>query len=794
MNRYADPTVCPGCRSTIEYGAPRCPQCDLRLTGQNAQLLYTTLARADQLVEELRKPVASFPAAVPSSSATPPVPAAARQVSSASIPKILLGLGALCLLVAAMVFLAVAWSAMGMGARTAVLVGLTSSAGGLCAWVTTKGLRAGAESFAAVALGLLALDVLGAHSAGWLGEISRPQFAIVLGVVVGVAATAAAIVALHSPVERLVAAELSAALGLLLVVAGWVSADQISDPAGFVAGTVVATAAALTARRARLVFLAVATAASAGLWWLTLFGDGVARGLTEPTAASLWGHVRIWPVLAAAVLAVVPAFAVRLPKGVRVASAGVCLTVLAVAAGMPTVGNSLTVGAVAALAVLAVAVAIAAKAPAPWGWSAAGSLTLSATVTFGVLALLFSQAVTRLLDDPWSVPAGERLGGLTPDASPLLVLPASLLLVAAAWATLRLLGDTPALRGWVSPVVGLVAAGAACTLALYPVQRWTVVVALLIGAVTAWGLSRTRPIGLAITAVAGGAALVAALPSDWLTAIALLVLTGLAFAIDYRNTDGVRRVAGAATMVLLGSLLWTGGHLALMPASWLPVLVIGTLGLIALVRPVPAYELAAAPTAMIAIIAAEPDLTWLAVHLTLAGALVTASALRNRRSELGWIGTGLLFVATWVRLADLEVTTVEAYTLPLAAALLGFGLYRMYRDDIDTLTALSPGIGLAVVPSLLHALVDPVSTRALLVGLACAALVVAGSTLRWSAPLLIGAGAGLMLVLREATYAQVLPQWVLIGLVGALLTVIGVTWERRLQELRLAAGYIRGLR
>ena len=93
-------------------------------------------------------------------------------MSAASVPKILLGLGALCLLVAALVFLAVAWAEMGMGGRTAVLVGLTATAGGLCAWLTTKGLRAGAESFVAVALGLLTLDIFGADSAGWLGSIS----------------------------------------------------------------------------------------------------------------------------------------------------------------------------------------------------------------------------------------------------------------------------------------------------------------------------------------------------------------------------------------------------------------------------------------------------------------------------------------------------------------------------------------------------------------------------------------------------------------------------------------------
>ncbi len=715
-------------------------------------------------------------------------------MNAASVPKILLGLGALCLLVAALVFLAVAWTEMGMGGRTAVLVGLTVTAGGLCAWLTTKGLRAGAESFAAVTLGLLTLDIVGADSAGWLGSISGADFTIILGVVLGLAGTVSSMLALRSPVERLVTAELAAALGLLLAVGGWVTADHTGYAVDYLAGVVVTAAAALVAWRVRLVFLAVASAGATGLWWLSLLGEGISRGLEEPTIASLFGQFQIWPVLSAAALVAVPAAVVRLPQPLRITAAGVGLTVLTVAAAMPTSGNSMTVVGVVALAVLAVAIGVAVAAPGRWGWSASGALALSGMTAAGLLLFLLTEAASRLQADPWSVSIDGRLGEVALDASPLLVVPAALLLVASAWAAVRLVGAKPDPRAWVTPVVGVAAAGIAGTLALYPVQISAVVATLLAGAVLSWALTRGRLVGHAVTMIVGAGAFVAALPSDWLCAASLLVLTGLAFAIDYGSEGVVRRAAGAATMVLLGSLLWTCGHLALMPVPWLPMLVIATLGLIVLMRPVPAYELAAAPTAAIAIAAADPDLTWLAVHLTLTGALVTASALWNRRRDLGWVGTGVLFLATWVRLADLDVTTVEAYTVPLAVGLVGFGLYRMYRDDVDTLSALGPGLGLGLVPSLLQAMVDPVSPRALLLGVACVVLVVAGSSLRWSAPLLIGALTGILLVLREAAYAEVLTQWAFIGLVGALLTVIGVTWERRLQELRLAAGYVRGLR
>jgi hypothetical protein len=147
-----------------------------------------------------------------------------------------------------------------------------------------------------------------------------------------------------------------------------------------------------------------------------------------------------------------------------------------------------------------------------------------------------------------------------------------------------------------------------------------------------------------------------------------------------------------------------------------------------------------------------------------------------------------------VRLEQLDVDQVEAYTLPLALVLLGVGLVQMYRSEVSSRAALSAGLGLALGPSLLVALVEPVSLRALLLGLACLLLVGEGVWLRWSAPLVAGATVGVVLVLREAAYAQVVPQWVVIGLVGTVLTVVGVTWERRLAELRAAAGYVRRLR
>ena len=87
------------------------------------------------------------------------------------------------------------------------------------------------------------------------------------------------------------------------------------------------------------------------------------------------------------------------------------------------------------------------------------------------------------------------------------------------------------------------------------------------------------------------------------------------------------------------------------------------------------------------------------------------------------------------------------------------------------------------------------ATGALLLGAACLGLVLAGVRCRLSAPLVVGGLVGGLLVLRElAPYAAAVPPWLLIGLSGALLTLVGVTWESRMRDLRTASQYVGHLR
>ena len=247
-------------------------------------------------------------------------------------------------------------------------------------------------------------------------------------------------------------------------------------------------------------------------------------------------------------------------------------------------------------------------------------------------------------------------------------------------------------------------------------------------------------------------------------------------------------------------LVWSGAEVADVAVDLRAVPVLVVLGLLAIARPRVEVEVSAALAGLVAALASldvAPDQpTALAIHLTVAGVLVTLSSLvHQERRVLAWPGGALLAAATWVRLADLGVEAPEAYTLPSAVVLVLVALHRLWRMPGASTAALLPGLTLATVPSLLWVLADPVSPRAVLLGVACLGLVLAGAQLRWSAPLAVGGLVGGLLVLREvAPYASEMPQWVLIGLAGTILTVVGVTWEHRLLELRRATSYLGRLR
>jgi hypothetical protein len=834
MTRYADPTRCPDCGASITPGSASCPVCALSLRGDTARDLFTTLTRADELLTVLRR--ASTPRAVPTAASLPVAPATPThhpraRLSSASVPQILLALGAGCLLVAALVFLAVTWSVMGVGGRTATLVGFTVVAGVLAAWMARRGLRGATEALALVGYGLLTLDVVGADHAGWFGDPSDAGLLVLLGVVLAAAGTTGLTAVRRTAAPALVAGEVVAGTGVALVCCGVGLATWLPVAPSLVLATLLAAGAVVGLHRLRARVASALAAVVAAAAWGSLVSVALDRVFTHSSWQELWAGMHVWPLLAAAGLAAAPALVSRLPLAARVtgASLGELLLVCAVVA--PFDGATATTQVLVGVAVLAVVGAVSWRLPRPWGLSGAATQAVVGTALLTGAGVQASLAAGRLLEGlvpVWSGGATDRLPlPSVSDVPAPWLLP---LMVVALLATLAVLAEAStlvdravgAVAGLQVVVVTLVAGSVVAAVALYPVALWLVVGLLLVLAPSfaTWSIGGRTLAPLAPAGLFLASAAVVSLHAAGLTAVALavaLALTGLV----HTSARSVVLAAGAGALLAatLAAEVWTAGHLLDAAPAWAATA--GLLALGALVLGAPylpdrwwvsdapvlcrtgleaGAAAAALPLGLAGVLLAPVSETasWTAVLLTVAGGLVTAmSLLRADRHALGWAGGAMLALASWVRLWDIGVHQPEAYTLPSALALLVVGGVHLHRRaDSGTMTALAPGLSLALVPSLLWVLVEPTGPRALLLGVGCFALVLAGLRLRWTAPLALGAAVGALLVLRLAApyVGDAVPRWVLIGGAGAVLIAVGATWERRLTDARHLAGYVRALR
>ena len=835
MIRYADPEVCPCCRQAIPYAATQCRHCGATLSGPDAQALFRSLTFADSLVTKMteaaaaaREPVATpvavgvgaAPSVAPPSrphldtSGFPAHPAAPTRPARAglgapSVPRILLGLGATCLLAAAIVFLVVAWGDLGFGARTLILLALTTGAAVATGELARRGLPAGAESFGLLFLGFLTLDLSGARTAGWLDAFSWSGFLVLVGAVLATAGMVTAGAVTGTSLRPLVGAQLAAVAGAALA-AGAVT-DLATAEASVRALLVVALASvAGLARTLGLRFAATGLALLSGTWWLMLAGLGLERALYQPSVTGVWGDLAGAPLLAAAALVAVPSLARSLPETVRVTAAAIAVFLATLVVVAPVTDEAVEPLVLAGLAVVAAGAGASYLLRGRWQWLPVAPALAAGLGLVGWAVEQAGHGLETLLElGVWTLDVTGTLPGWAAPAGWLALVPAAVLgaVVAVAVALRPMAPLAPRLVG------DLALTGVGLTMVLLPglydVPLWSAVAVqvAVVGLLAVAGRSGVAMPGPAPWTVPTAGAIVGtcvaagtALANDWLTAAMLAVFTVLAAWGSSRGRGPVRTAADVALAPVAGAFVWTVLHLAGGDLDWRAVPVVLIAGLLAVVRPTFARETGGTLAVLVAVPASvltadTVDLTWLAVYLTLAGALVMVSALRNLdRPELGWTGLGLLTLAQWVRLSQLGVDTVEAYTLPLALVLVGVGLVRMRDPQVSSRRALSAGLGLALGPSLLLVLVEPVTFRAFWLGLACLVLVVAGVLLRWSAPLVAGAAVGVVLVLREAQAAQIAPQWLLIGLVGTVLTVVGVTWEQRLADLRKAAAYVRRLR
>lgn len=368
------------------------------------------------------------------------------------------------------------------------------------------------------------------------------------------------------------------------------------------------------------------------------------------------------------------------------------------------------------------------------------------------------------------------------------------------------------------------AAGATAPLALGlpygPAVAVVVALAMVLLAVAATVADATAGVtalvsGLTLAGTASGWALAQQSATLWV--LALLCAASAATAAWSPKDSPGRRAALAASAVAyaagLAGALAAALHYPAHQASFAVLAVaVGTVPAAALlargaVATVPvsrkaislAVECTGYAAALVALLlcAPYPDTLWLALALCAVSA--AGVALRaDRRPGAGYGSAALLVLATWVRLFASGISTPEAYTLPVSAALLLIGWLR--RRPVGGGDAAAPtrvsswwayggGLTFTFLPSLFMVASDPHWLRPLLLGAGALGTTLAGARWRAQAPLLLGGATLAAVGVHElAPYvvqvAWLLPRWLMPALAGLLLVVAGATYERRLEEAR----------
>jgi hypothetical protein len=109
--------------------------------------------------------------------------------------------------------------------------------------------------------------------------------------------------------------------------------------------------------------------------------------------------------------------------------------------------------------------------------------------------------------------------------------------------------------------------------------------------------------------------------------------------------------------------------------------------------------------------------------------------------------------------------------------------------------ALSSGLALALLPSLLLALDEPVSLRGALVAAGGAVALTVGLVRLWGALFAAGAATiGVLAIRHLSPVVDAVPRWISLGSVGLALLLVGVTWEQRRRDVTAAGRYLASLR
>ncbi|MFJ2772524.1 SCO7613 C-terminal domain-containing membrane protein [Streptomyces sp. NPDC087300] len=746
---------------------------------------------------------AAGPAGQPPHPAGPPAPEAAPP----SVQNVLLALGGVLLTIAAIAFTVVSWGHLGIGGRSAVLGAVTLTALGVPAVLLRRKLRSTAETVAALAMALTVLDAYALRHLA-LPDVDALGFAAVTSALLASvwAGYGLLLGGLRLPLPTAVA---TAQLPLVLW-AGAAGAGEHTMTAALLVTAAFDTALALWAAARSVRLTATAGACVLGLWGAASAGWLSAQA-TDPAGAARAGALLLF----AAAIALVAAWRSTLAEAATGAACAAGLLVVAATGGVPrtalpavwTVPVHLACG-IALLAVLR------GTLPDPLRRGIAGA----SAVVQGIAVLWALPVAALALLGPvgwatraWSgAPADARDALLVelPTAHPLLaplVLGSVAAVCALAAGRIGGTGQRTARYGalaltWsaalaVPPALALpYAAGVSVHLlvtaaALALAVRSKSAVTALAASVLALASSAS----VAFLALATTSATLGTLA--FLTAAFLIACVGLARRAE--PAPGAAALSVCATLTHTTALVCAvGAALALRPEHTgllalavpaLAALVAARMGRHPLALPV---EIMGAASGALAVTLTAPDAPTLALALGLGGLIASGTALRADRHPVGYAAAALLVLASWVRLAAWDVSTPEAYALPVTVPALLIGVLRRRRDpELSSWAAYGPGLAATLLPSLAAAWGDPHWQRPLLLGVGALTVTLVGARHRLRAPLVIGGAVLALDALHElAPYlvqaVGVLPRWLPPALAGLLLLALGATYEQRLRDAR----------
>ena len=831
MGRFVIPGQCVDCGRPLGQ-QEFCGFCGLSQVSPTAQRLRSLLADADIALAQAREadsiarstvpgsPLQGQGAAAPMVAEQPawvvdPWPPTQRRSSltAASTPVVLLGLGAFCLLVAAIVFVSVNWSDLSAASRAVILLGVTTAVGSVAYLLLQKRLRGSAEALSLLFVALLVLDVFAAREGGLAGadRLSEREVAWLAAILLTLVSAAWALVGVRRNLLYLSGVQWTASLGLAAMGMLLFNEDLAREEYVGVALTLAFAATAYAAATAAVWRLAANAVLLALTALCVAFVYSLRRVLDESTLAGLWqsGEAVGWFVCCALLAAV--ALWPKLTAPRRTLPAIISTLGFTLLALRPLEGSRFDVilAVIAGACVLFAALSILLRDRA-WRSAATVAGTIVGLGAVPLVAPSLLVALGRLLQpsvEPWELAPTDRTNFFSESfdvpGHPLTVgLALAALTVAARVLVTRRVPSLPAAAALIAPAAAVVALRE-------PLQLWAVV-SVMAALIVAHGLllgvlrsvAKGQPGGTFATVIGTEVTLtlVASRGSELTTMATTTALAAACAVMAVALNGAVQRNASAVGAVWSGSMTLVAAlHLRQQPLELTAACLVAIGCLTLLLAQLRAgggqlpmrvgLEVSTVPLLALglALAAIEDDGVLLPMSLTAGGAsLLVVSLIRQDRRFLSVPGSLLLVVATWVRLADQDVTVVEAYTLPSAIVLCILGARQMWRSPrSSSLRALMPGLTLALLPSLLRTLPEPTSTRALLLGFGALVVLLVGARLRWIAPLLAGGAVVLVLaVFNIAPYAAALPRWVLFGTVGALLLLLGITWEKRLQSAR----------